>query len=125
MMSLSSTVLAEFGQSLGLPGLQWPQSGVLALDFDTRGTLFLEDRDDDLLIYLMRSITQPDRAMAILKTALQCCHYHQGLPYVVHPALRGETDLVFLTRLPSRDVTLPELERVMDTLTTLHAAAQP
>jgi type III secretion system chaperone SycN len=124
-MSLSSAVLAEFGQSLGLPDLQWPASGVLALDFDARGALFLEDRGDDLLVYLVRSITQPDRILTLLKTALQHCHYRQGLPYAVQPALRGDTDLVFAVRLPSRDVTLPELERVMDTLTTLHRAVQP
>ncbi|MCB1804805.1 MAG: type III secretion chaperone SycN [Candidatus Competibacteraceae bacterium] len=123
-MSLNSAVLTEFGQNLGLADLQWPQSGVLALDFDVRGTLYLEDRDDDLLLYLARLITQPEQTLAILKTALQRCHYRQGLPYAVQPGLRGETELVFLVRLPSREVTLPELERVLDTLTTLHATSQ-
>ena len=123
-MSLSSAVLAEFGQSLGIPGLQWPQSNVLALDFDILGTLFLENCDDDLLVYLVRPIAQSDQTAAVLKAALQHCHYRQGLPYAVQPGLRGDTGLVFLVRLPARDVTLPELERVMNTLTTLHATVQ-
>ena len=123
-MSLSSAALEEFGHSLGLPDLQWPQSGVLALNFDMRGTLFLEDHDNELLVYLVRQIRQPEQTFTILKTALRRCHYRQGLPFAVQAGLRGETDLVFLVRLASRDVSLPELEQVLEILTNLHAAVQ-
>lgn len=123
-MSLSSAVLAEFGQSLGIADLQWPPSKRLTLSFDLRGTLYLEDRDETLLMYLVRPIDPGKPLGAVLKSALQYCHYRQGLPFTVQPGLRGDTDLVFLVRLSSRSANLPDMERILETLTTLHNAVQ-
>jgi len=122
-MNLNSGVLAEFGDSLGLGALSWPDSGVMEIAFESRGRLFLEERGDDLLIYLTRELDAPDRMAEILRNALGLCHYRKGLPYSVHAGLRGESTLSFLVRMDAYAVTLPELERILELLTTLHDKA--
>ncbi|NJN46462.1 MAG: hypothetical protein HC808_08285 [Candidatus Competibacteraceae bacterium] len=119
-MSVGNQVLAEFGHSMGMGDLTWPDSGVVVLEFESRGELYLEDRDDALLVYLVRNIDTRGGTLNLLKNALQLCHYRQVLPYVVQVGLRGESSLVFLIRLPANEANLPELERVLDTLTNLH-----
>lgn len=124
MLASNHEAIAEFGHNLGMSGLNWSESGVIALDFDRRGTLYLEDHDDGLLIYLARNIDSAGTRLRVLQTALQLCHHRQRLPYPVQPGLNGDSTLTFLVHLPVENITLPELERVLETLTRLHDAAQ-
>ncbi|HOB61137.1 MAG TPA: type III secretion chaperone SycN [Candidatus Competibacteraceae bacterium] len=119
-MSAASMVLTEFGQSLGLTDFRWPDAGMAAFAFDARGTLYLEERDEVLLVYLVRPLDPHRRSPELLKSALRLCHYRQQWPYVVQAGLQDESQLVFLARLPVREVTLPELEQALDLLTRLH-----
>ncbi len=123
-MSISDDLLVEFGRSLGLDGLAWSDTGVVVLDFANRGVLYLEDQDEVLLVYLVRDIDVRESKLKLLHTALTLCHYREGLPYVVQVGLRGEASLVFLVRFMSYDVTLPELERVLELLSQLHDNVQ-
>ncbi len=123
-MSISDDLLVEFGHSLGLDGLAWSDTGVVVLDFANRGVLYLEDQDEVLLVYLVRDIDVRESKLQLLHTALTLCHYREGLPYVVQVGLRGEASLVFLVRFMSYEVTLPELERVLELLSQLHDNVQ-
>ena len=122
-MNPASDVLMEFGNSLGLEALRWPDSGAVEIQFESRGRLFLELRGDDLLVYLTRELDARDGAAEILRNALQLCHYRRGLPYAVHAGLLGEFTLVFLVRLEAAAVSLPDLEQVLEILTTVHDKA--
>ena len=117
---MSAELLGELGENLGIDGLEWPQSGIIGLEFDTRGTLCLENLGDELLIYLVRAIERRDGGAERLQRALRLCHYSEGLPFTVRAGLKGEDLLSFAVRLPSRQTTLPELELVLETLTRLH-----
>ncbi|MCP5306248.1 MAG: CesT family type III secretion system chaperone [Chromatiaceae bacterium] len=119
-MNTNQEVVAELGRSLGIEGLAMPEGRPLALRFDRRGSLYVEDRDEILLVYLARDIDLGADRAAVLEKALGLCHYSQGLAYPVHPGLRAERTLVFLVRLPSEQVTLPEIERVLELLSDLH-----
>jgi type III secretion system chaperone SycN len=119
-MRQSDALLREFGQSLGMDDLSWPESAVVALDFQRRGVLYLEELDEHLLIYLVKAFDSRDGRLAILQRALRACHYREGLPFAAQAALRGEDRLVFLVRLALSGVALPDLERVLETLTQLH-----
>jgi hypothetical protein len=55
---------------------------------------------------------------------LQLCHYRERLPYPVQPGLSTDAKLTFFVRLAAADVTLPELERILETLSRLHDAVQ-
>jgi len=122
-VSATAEALAEFGRSLGIEGLGWPPSGVLTVRFETRGTLFLEDRGDFIFVYLVREIDPAAEIGPILQKALLACHYREGLPFTVQAGLRGDSSLVFLVRLDSREVTLPALDRVLGLLTDLQERA--
>lgn len=119
-MSPVSEVLTEFGRSLGLTNFRWPESGTAAFAFDARGTLYLEERDETLLVYLARNLDLHRRGPDPFKNALQLCHYRHQWPFVVQAGLRDEAQLVFLARLPVREVTLPALEQALELLTRLH-----
>ena len=119
-MNATSEVLTEFGRSLGLAGFRWPDAGMAAFEFDVRGTLYLEERDETLLIYLTRNLDLRHCGPDLFKTALRLCHYRHQWPYTVQVGLRGESQLVFLARLPAREVTLPALEQALELLTRLH-----
>jgi type III secretion system chaperone SycN len=124
MPGSNHAAIAEFGHNLGMPGLNWSDSGVIVLDFAIRGTLFLEDHDDALLMYLVRTIDSAADRLSVLQTALQLCHYRERLPYPVQPGLSTDAKLTFFVQLAAADVTLPELERILETLTRLHDAVQ-
>lgn len=119
-MSDSANTLTEFGRNLGLADFRWPDSGVAIFEFATRGTLYLEEQDESLLIYLARSLDVHQCTPDLLKTALRLCHYQHQWPCAVQVGLRNESQLVFLARRSRREVTLPELEQTLELLTRLH-----
>ncbi len=120
-MNPISAALTAFGRNLGLTDFRWPEaSGVAAFAFDQRGTLYVETRDETVLLYLSRELARHQHRLEWLKNALRLCHYQHQWPYTAQAGLRGETQLVFLVRLPARQVTLPELEQALELLTRLH-----
>jgi type III secretion system chaperone SycN len=123
-MSPNREILAELGRSLGMHGLAWSENRVVALEIERRGTLFLEDAGDVLLVYLARGIDIGADKAGILRNALRLCHYREGLLYQVQAGLRGDATLVFLVRLPASQIGLAEIESVLDLLTRLQDAAR-
>lgn len=123
-MSVASGVLTEFGRSLGLTDFRWPDAGMAVFEFDARGTLYLEERDETLLAYLIRPLDRRQSSLSVFKNALRLCHYRHQWPYVAQTGLRDESQLVFLVRLPVREVTLPALEQALELLTLLHERCQ-
>lgn len=114
-------VLTEFVRGLGLADYRWSVSdGLAAIAFDRRGTLYLEERPEVLLIYLSRRFDARERLRERLCQALRLCHYRHNWPYAVQVGLRDESQLVFLARLPIREVTRPALEQTLELLTLLH-----
>lgn len=118
-MNACGETLTEFGRNLGLADFRWPNSGVAVFEFATRGTLYLEEQDDNLLIYLARSLDIHQRTPDLLKTALRLCHYQNQWPCAVQVGLWNESQLMFLARLSLCEVALPELERTLEMLTRL------
>jgi type III secretion system chaperone SycN len=123
-VSENRQILAELGRSLGMNELSWPANGVVALEFERRGTLFLEDAGDVLLVYLARGIDIGADKAGILRNALRLCHYRQGASYQVQAGLRGDSTLVFLVRLAASQIALPEIEHVLELLSRLQDTAR-
>lgn len=124
MNVLYQGLLTEWGESLGLGQLIWPDSGVITLSFEQRGTLYLEQRDTALLVYLARELDRWKDTLETLKLALRMCHYRENLPYPVQVGLKGESSLVFSVRFNTESTTLPELEYAVELLTRLHQQVQ-
>ena len=116
-MSFLDEAVTAFGRGMGLPRLALPETGALRLAFERRGTLCLERAGDDLLIYLQRQHRHAPAAM--LRRALDACHWRHNRAFLVRPGLREDT-LVLLVRLAGRDVALDRLERAFQLLSQMH-----
>ena len=55
-MSMVDEVIAKFGQTMGIDGLRMPEVGGIRLGFENRGLLCLEEKDESLVICLLRSL---------------------------------------------------------------------
>jgi type III secretion system chaperone SycN len=115
--------LAVLAQDLGLDALEWSDRNTLVLEIESSGTLYLERRDAVLLLYLVREIPKEQDLDSVMQRALRLCHYRQGIPAPVYPAMRGDDLLVFLVKIPTTQATLPEFQRVLALLGDLHDKA--
>lgn len=117
-MSWVEDAVREFGRGMGLPQLSLPEEGALSLAFEHRGTLDIErGADGGLLVHLGRD--HPFASPALLRAALEACHYRARRGRDVQAGLYGDT-LVLLVRLKENEVSLPVLEQTLDQLSELH-----
>lgn len=115
------SVIDAFAQGLGLSDFRWSaRNGVAAFSFDRRGTLYLEEHPEGLLMYLSRDVDARAHVRERLVQALRLCHYQHNWPFAVQVGLRNESQLVFLARLPRAEVTPPALVQALELLTRLH-----
>lgn len=117
-MSITAQTLNEFGISLGLNGLALSDQGNAVLGVEQLGTLYLEQGEGEMLIYLTREVPPYDEG--IPEKALQLCHHNQGHPFSVQTAMKGNETLVFMVRLPEAEFTLPNINRCLNLLEQLH-----
>jgi type III secretion system chaperone SycN len=119
-MNRVSEVIQEFGRGMGIGNLRRNASGVVCLEFETQEALYLEEREDTLLVYL--AIPVPYPTTVNLVSALKLCHYSWGSPRPIQVGLAGTDKLVFAARLPSSMVNLPELQAAVEQLIDLELA---
>ena len=83
--------IRDLGQALGLPALSLNDQGHVAWEGEG-WTLHLQRGEQGLLVYLAQP--QPDRNLEALTRALEACHFRQGHPFALRPALTEENELV-------------------------------
>jgi type III secretion system chaperone SycN len=112
------TIIEEFGNSMGMEGLALNRDGCLCLEFQEMGTLHMELTGERLLISLGRDLSPHDTD--IFERALELCHFKHGHPLPVHAGCQKENRLLFMVKVPDRDLTLPLLEQILQTLNHCH-----
>jgi len=117
-MSLIDTTLQEFGHSIGIESLSLDSAGAASLAFEQMGMLFFEKCGAGLLIYMVQELEQPGGEL--LERALEACHHRFNHPFVVNAGLRGDRDLLFSAFVQETELTLPQLEKVVQCLHQLH-----
>lgn len=110
--------IAEFGRRMGMPGLTFPSSGIIALDVEGLGRLHIERKDDEdeVLVYITRTLPSYDKEAP--RRVLELCDYRQGLPFVLAGGVYDDR-LMLLVRLPQREFTAGVLEadiRILESL---------
>lgn len=113
--------ITEFGRRIGLPALRLAGDRPVQLSLEGMGVLFLERLDDDLLLYLARPF--PPHEQRVFRRALALCRHEHTRPFLVRPALYAESMLLFLMRVPGRELTAALLEKAIPLLSRLQDEA--
>ena len=71
-MDLIDATLQDFGSSMGIPNLQFNEQGILKLDIEGLGSLFIEKTEALVTLYLLKPLDFP--TAYTLKQALAFCH---------------------------------------------------
>lgn len=117
-MNWLDATLSDFGRQLGLADLRFDASGLVQLGFEQDGSLGIERRDEEVLIYLVRPLDYHDDTLA--ERALKLVERRQGWRFPLQAGSLPGQRLLLLTRLPHRAFTLPALEEALQLLDRLH-----
>ena len=99
--------IAQFGQRMGFANLPLSPDGTVALEIEGMGRLYLEQRPEELLLYLARPVPPHDRDMP--RRILALCHYGKAHSFLLSGGMhKGQA--ILLTRMPERGVTTAFLE---------------
>lgn len=120
-MSWVDDVLGEFGQSMGLPHLKFGERGAARLSFERLGQLGFEKTAGEVVVFMLRTV--PVGNPKAWRKALALCHYTEGHPFPVQAGLKGDTQLVFMVRIPEREFTVQAIEQSIMLLDRLHGSA--
>ena len=114
-MDWRDDVMTDVGKGMGIDGLSFGESGVISLDFEHRGELFLEQQEDGVLMYLVRTISMHD-SLGVLINALKECHYTKALRFPMQTGLKGDDELFLFIYLANEEFSRPNIENSMDAL---------
>lgn len=111
--------LQEFGKGAGLRQAKLSEEGVACYKIQSIGTLCIEMLDDDTVaIYLARELLAP--ASQYYRRMLRLTDIYESLPYLVQVALKDENTAVFMARIATDQLLLPQFEEIIALLTGLH-----
>lgn len=102
--------IAQLGQRMGIANFALSAEGMMALEVDGMGRLYLERKPGELLVYLARPSPPHDRDMP--RRLLAACHHGKGHPVPLSAGLHKE-QAILLTRMAERDVTTASLENAV------------
>ena len=115
-MDWRDEVMADVGRGMGVEGLSFGNSGVVSFEFEQRGTLYLEQQEDGILVYLIREIS-PHDGSGILKNAMRACHFTKATRFPMQVGLKGEDQLFLLIYLNNEEFSRPDIEGTIEVLT--------
>lgn len=118
-MRVNETI-QEFGKTIGVNALTVNKHGVVHMEIDNIGDLFIDERDKDdeskhsVYIYLLRIYDFSTEKL--YKNAMFLCLDNIGLEYTVNPVLRNDNALGFLIKHRAEDFTMQSLSKSIDIL---------
>ncbi|MDP0561000.1 MAG: hypothetical protein QS721_01170 [Candidatus Endonucleobacter sp. (ex Gigantidas childressi)] len=111
-MDWRDQMIADAGRGMGLEELDFSGSGVIKLEFERRGDVYIETREDGVLFYLIRKVSSYDR-LEVLTAVLQSCHYSQSTRFTLLPGMQGDDDLFLCSFLINESFSRPNIEGVI------------
>ncbi|HQU08828.1 MAG TPA: hypothetical protein PLV25_02570 [Opitutales bacterium] len=121
-MAQIENMLQIFAKNLGFDSLEFNDKGVIELDIDSIGQLYLEKTTEGILAYLAREIPYAQSSHFI--RALELVHPREHLPINVSAVLHGPNQLLFVTHIKENQCDIPTLEQAIATLRKLHDSIQ-
>ncbi|MDP0588171.1 MAG: hypothetical protein QS748_02775 [Candidatus Endonucleobacter bathymodioli] len=114
-MDWRDQMIADVGRGIGFEELDFSGSGVIKLEFERRGDVYIEAREDGVLFYLIRRISSHDR-LEVLTAALKCCHYSQSIRFPLLSGIQGDDDMFLCSFLVNESFSRPNIEGVIKML---------
>lgn len=115
---LIESALAEIGESLGLPLLEFNANNVAALQLGEMNTVHFERLGSAVLVSLSRPLPQHGAAPAL--RAMELAGAEAGAPFPVRPGLTRDRRLVLSVRFAERDFILSSVTRALTLLKEMH-----
>ena len=120
-MNWVEDTLRQLGRSIGIENLTFNARGVCCLSLQKSGELFIERREAEVFVYLARRIPYLDER--VMEKALSLCHFRNVRSLPVVAGLKGDDEVIFLTRIREEEVSLPVLEEAIRLVMSLHERA--
>lgn len=117
-MTQLNEAVREFGEKMGLKGLDVPEKGTRALNFEKKGILSFERRPGGLLINLIRQY--PQLYENTYQKALTLSHSGIHLIFNTTAATKSTNILIFSAFLEEYDTSYQNVQMVFDHLINLH-----
>lgn len=117
-MTQLNEAMREFGEKMGLKGLDVPEKGPRALNFEKKGILSFERKLGGLLINLIHQY--PQLYENTYQKALSLSHSGIRQIFNITAATKGENILIFSAFLEDNDISHQNIHMVFDHLNELH-----
>ncbi len=114
-MEWRDNVLAEIGQDMGVEGLNFSGTGVVSFEFERMGTLYIEQQEEGVLMYLIRALPSHE-IMPVLIQALRQCHYTQSQRFPLQVGVQEREHLFLCIYLANDEFNRPNAESVIQSL---------
>ncbi len=113
-MDWRNNIVSELGESMGISGLDFGDTGVVCLQIEGSGSFFMELKEDGVLMYLAREMDRFN-ALPTLEQALVACHYKKSFPFPLQVGLQ-ESQLFISLFMHDSDFSRPSVESAMQIL---------
>ncbi|MBP9693715.1 MAG: hypothetical protein KBE16_03310 [Alphaproteobacteria bacterium] len=117
-MTQLNEAVREFGEKMGLKGLDVPEKGSRALNFEKKGILSFERKPGGVLINLIRQ--HPQLYENTYQKALSLSHSGIHSIFNVTAATKGDNILIFSAFIEEYDISYQNIHMVFDHLINLH-----
>ncbi len=113
-MDWRNNVVSELGEGMGISGLDFGDTGVVCLQIEGSGSLYMELKENGVLMYLAREMDRYN-ALPTLELALAACHYKKSFPFPLQIGLQ-ENHLFISLFMNDNDFSRPGVESAIQIL---------
>ena len=113
-MDWRDNVVSEFGEGMGISGLNFGDTGVVCLEIENSGSFYMERKESGVLMYLSREVDRFN-VLPVLEQVLAACHYKYSFLYPLQAGLQ-ENQLFISLFMSDNDFSRPSVERAMQIL---------
>ena len=113
-MDWRDNIIREIGEGMGVQGLGFGDQGVVCFEFESNGSLFMEQQESGVLVYLRKEIDAYN-PLPVMEKALRECHYTNSFPWSLQAAIKDDQLFISLFMIDDQ-FNRPSVENAMQYL---------